>query len=189
MPVLPAATWILALNLGKALLYGIQLVLVVYIGALLIISGDFTVGMLFAFMTYRLNFVERVAGLVLKGNEFRLLGLHLERLADIVHTEQENVLAPGRHSGPRVTRCHRTQKCHLSLRRERRASVQRAQLENKPWRICRYHRPLWWRQDDSSEDHIGVSSARGRRSSGRWNAVASIRTQNVSRAVRSSNAG
>ena len=85
----------IALNLGKTLLYGLQLVVVVYIGALLIISGAFSIGMLFAFMTYRLNFVERVAGLVLKGNEFRLLGLHLERLADIVHTKQEAVLAPG----------------------------------------------------------------------------------------------
>lgn len=73
----------------NTLLFGLQLVLIVYLGARFILAGEFTVGMLFAFLAYRQNFSDRVGGLVTKGLEFRMLGLHLERLSDIIYTEQE----------------------------------------------------------------------------------------------------
>lgn len=77
----------------RSLLFGLQLVLIVYLGARAILAGQFSVGMLFAFLAYRQNFSERAEGLVTKGLEFRMLGLHLERLSDIVHTEQESGLS------------------------------------------------------------------------------------------------
>lgn len=52
-------------------------------------SSPFTVGMLVAFLIYRQYFADAVIQLVTKGNEFRLLSLHLDRLADIVHTKSE----------------------------------------------------------------------------------------------------
>ena len=70
-------------------LFGLQTVLIVYFGASFILAGDMTVGMLFAFMSYRQNFTARAEGLVNKGIEFRMLGLHLERLSDIVQSEKE----------------------------------------------------------------------------------------------------
>lgn len=73
----------------ETILMGLQQVLVVLIGGLMIMAGDFTVGMLFAVMLYRANFTERAIGLVEQAVQFRLLGLHLDRLADIVHAGRE----------------------------------------------------------------------------------------------------
>ncbi len=91
----------LGLAFAKRLLFGLSLVLVVYFGARLILEGEFSVGMLFAFMAHRNNFALRAEGLVTRGIEFRMLGLHLERLSDIVHTGQEEGLdAPASYDRP-----------------------------------------------------------------------------------------
>ncbi len=79
----------IAVAFFNTLLFGLQLVLIVYLGARFILAGEFSVGMLFAFLAYRQNFSDRIGGLVTKGLEFKMLGLHLERLSDIVHTKQE----------------------------------------------------------------------------------------------------
>lgn len=81
------------LNIGgqfaASIIFGIQTVLTVFFGAKFILAGELTVGMFFAFMAYRQNFSARAEGLVDKGIEFRMLGLHLERLSDIVQTKKE----------------------------------------------------------------------------------------------------
>ncbi len=64
-------------------LFGVENTLIVYLGALLVVSGSFTIGMLFAFMAYKHQFVDKTTMLVERLIEFRLLGLHLERLSDI----------------------------------------------------------------------------------------------------------
>jgi ATP-binding cassette subfamily B protein RaxB len=48
-----------------------------------------TVGMLFAFMSYKSNFTAKASTLVEKALQFRLLDLHLERLSDIALTPLE----------------------------------------------------------------------------------------------------
>jgi len=78
---------------ANTLLFSLQLVVIVYFGARFILAGAMTVGMLFAFMAYRQNFADRIAGLITKGVEFRMIGLHLERLADIAHAPQEEGIA------------------------------------------------------------------------------------------------
>ncbi len=73
---------------------GVQMILVIYFGAKLILAeggGLFTVGMLFAFMSYRQSFTDAVISLFNKFIEFRLLGLHLERIADIAQAAPEDV--------------------------------------------------------------------------------------------------
>ena len=77
---------------GSTLLFGMQIVLIVYFGAQFILAGEITIGMLFAFMAYRQHFATTAESLVNKGIEFRMLGLHLERLSDIVQTEKEDGL-------------------------------------------------------------------------------------------------
>lgn len=76
------------------LISGLQTIIVVYFGAKLILDNQvgFTVGMLFAFMSYRMNFTQSVTSLLSKIIEFRLLGLHLERIADIAQAETEEGL-------------------------------------------------------------------------------------------------
>ena len=82
----------IGIGFSNTLVFGLQVVLIVYFGASFILAGDMTVGMLFAFMAYRQNFSDRAIGLVTKGVEFRMLNLHLERLADIVQAETEEGL-------------------------------------------------------------------------------------------------
>lgn len=77
----------------QTVISGLQTIAVVYFGALLILADTraFTVGMLFAFMSYRQSFTQSVTALLEKFIEFRLLSLHLERLADITQSEAENI--------------------------------------------------------------------------------------------------
>jgi ATP-binding cassette, subfamily B, bacterial CvaB/MchF/RaxB len=71
------------------LIFGLETILSVYIAANLTLSNQLTVGMIFAFMAYKMQFTERTVALIEKSLEFRMLGLHLERLSDIALTEQE----------------------------------------------------------------------------------------------------
>jgi ATP-binding cassette subfamily B protein RaxB len=81
------------MNLGfgsaSQLLFGIERIAVIWIGALLALDNVFSVGMLIAFLAYKDQFAQRMAGLIDKGVEFRMLRLHGERLADIVLSEPE----------------------------------------------------------------------------------------------------
>jgi len=68
----------------------------VWLGALLVLDSAFSVGMLFAFVAYKEQFSARVAGLIDKLIDLRMLNLQGERLADIVLAppEQESPPAP-----------------------------------------------------------------------------------------------
>jgi ATP-binding cassette subfamily B protein RaxB len=64
---------------------GVQTVIVTYLAARMILrGGGFSVGMLFAFLSFRQTFTDRALGLINQAVQFRLLGLHLDRLSDIV---------------------------------------------------------------------------------------------------------
>jgi ATP-binding cassette subfamily B protein RaxB len=71
------------------LVFGIENVLVIYLGASAVLDGHMSVGMLFAFMSYKTQFVDKAARFVEKAIEFRMLDVQLERLADIVGTDPE----------------------------------------------------------------------------------------------------
>jgi ATP-binding cassette, subfamily B, bacterial CvaB/MchF/RaxB len=81
---------------ANGLVFGAERIAIVWLGALLILDGGFSVGMLFAFMAYKDQFSARVAGLIDKGIEMRMLSLQADRLADIVLTapEQESTSMP-----------------------------------------------------------------------------------------------
>ncbi len=69
---------------ANGLVFGAERVAVVWVGASLVLDATLTVGMLFAFMAYKDQFSARVAGLIDKLIELRMLQLQGERLADIV---------------------------------------------------------------------------------------------------------
>ncbi len=71
------------------LIFGLESVIVIWIGATLVMDGIFSVGMLYAFLGFKLVFLTRVNNLVEKWNEFRMLDLHAERIADIALAEGE----------------------------------------------------------------------------------------------------
>ncbi len=79
----------LVVSFSQTLLWNLQLVVIIYFATIFVLDGEFTVGAIFAFVAYRQSFVNRVQDLIRNAIEFRMLGLHLERLADIVYTKQE----------------------------------------------------------------------------------------------------
>ncbi|TAF99341.1 MAG: peptidase domain-containing ABC transporter [Betaproteobacteria bacterium] len=70
-------------------LFGLQSVLIIWLGAGEVLSGVFSVGMLLAFLAYQLVFVTRLGNLIDKIAEFKLLNLHAERVADVALAEKE----------------------------------------------------------------------------------------------------
>ena len=64
-------------------IFGLENIITVYLAARLALDNAMTVGMLFAFMSYKTNFTSKASLLVEKVLQFRLLDLHLERLSDI----------------------------------------------------------------------------------------------------------
>lgn len=75
----------------NGLLFGIENLLVMYLGASMVMDGHFTVGMLMAFQSYKGQFDGRVGSLIDKFFELRMLQLQGERLADIVLEPPEQV--------------------------------------------------------------------------------------------------
>jgi ATP-binding cassette, subfamily B, bacterial CvaB/MchF/RaxB len=70
-------------------IFGLENVITIYLAARLALGNLMTVGMIFAFVSYKLQFAERTALLIEKLVDLRILGLHLERLADIALTPLE----------------------------------------------------------------------------------------------------
>lgn len=70
-------------------LFGFENIIVIYLAASLVIQGGFSTGMLFAFMAYKTQFMNKTASLIEKLIEYKMLGLHFERLADIAFSEKE----------------------------------------------------------------------------------------------------
>ena len=80
---------------ANGLIFGLENVAVIWLAALLVIEGGFSVGMLFGFLAFKLLFITRINNLVDKAIEFRMLDLHAERIADIALAEPERTPAAG----------------------------------------------------------------------------------------------
>ncbi|MDF4005200.1 peptidase domain-containing ABC transporter [Luteibacter sp. PPL552] len=71
------------------LIFGLERVAVVWLGASFALSNSFSVGMLVAYLAYKEQFSQRIVSLIDKSFDFRMLRLHGSRLADIVLSEPE----------------------------------------------------------------------------------------------------
>ncbi|HKF57509.1 MAG TPA: peptidase domain-containing ABC transporter [Blastocatellia bacterium] len=87
-------------------LFGLENVVTIYLAARLALGNNLTIGMIFAFMSYKQHFTEKAVQLVEKALDFRILELHLERLADIALSPLERghdqLLAYTRHVQGRI---------------------------------------------------------------------------------------
>ena len=109
--------------------------------------------MIFAFMVYKTNFSGKASALVEKAIEFRLLGLHLERIADIALNPLETgATKPLSYTAPI--------RGELELRDVsfRYSETEGYVLENVNLRIeagkfVTHHGPVRRRQDHPAEDH------------------------------------
>ena len=73
------------------LIFGLETIVVVYLGAHAVLAERMSVGMLFAFVAYKQQFVTKTSHLVETAIEFRMLDLYLDRLADIAGAAPERL--------------------------------------------------------------------------------------------------
>lgn len=79
---------------GNSLLFGIENILVLMLGALMVMDRTFSVGMLFAFISYKSQFSGRISSFIDRMFDYKLLSLQSARLADIVLTSPEGAQYP-----------------------------------------------------------------------------------------------
>ncbi len=77
---------------ANTLLFSGERVIIIWLAALAVLDNKFSIGMMFAFISYKDQFSQRMASLVDKLFELRMMKLHGERVADIVLTEAEQDL-------------------------------------------------------------------------------------------------
>jgi ATP-binding cassette subfamily B protein RaxB len=106
---------------ANALLFNSERVIVIWMAAIAVLDHRFSVGMLFAFLSYKDQFSQRISALIDKLYEFRMLRLHGERVADIVLAEPEE----DRHE---VERDGRTLEASIELR-----DVAFRYADGEPW--------------------------------------------------------
>jgi ATP-binding cassette subfamily B protein RaxB len=93
----------LTISAANGVLFGIENLAVVYLAALMVLDGAFTVGMLYAFMSFKGQFTGRMTTLLDGIAGLAVLRLHLERLAEIGH-EAPEIEAVGAAAGPPAVR-------------------------------------------------------------------------------------
>ncbi len=71
------------------LIFGMENILTIFLGARMALDGTLTVGMLFAFIAYKQQFLDKASQLLEKAIDLRMLDLYLERLSDIALSERE----------------------------------------------------------------------------------------------------
>lgn len=74
---------------ANLLIFGLETIVTVWLAVGFVIEGGFSVGMLFAYVAYKTQFLQRSASLIDQGITFKMLGLHLERLSDIAMADQD----------------------------------------------------------------------------------------------------
>ncbi|MGN7832925.1 peptidase domain-containing ABC transporter [Pseudoxanthomonas sp. 22568] len=75
----------------SGLIFGVENIIVLAIGAHLVLGNTFSIGMLVAYLSYKGQFSSRIISLIDTFIGFKLLRLHGERLADIVLTPPEDI--------------------------------------------------------------------------------------------------
>ncbi len=77
-------------GVANAFIFGLEAIVSVWLGVTLIIEGQgLSVGMLFAFTAYKLQFISKSENLISQFINFKMLGLHFERLEDIFLTKED----------------------------------------------------------------------------------------------------
>ncbi|MET0119944.1 MAG: ATP-binding cassette domain-containing protein [Candidatus Thiodiazotropha sp. 6PLUC9] len=77
-------------RLGNGFLVALENALVIWLAASMIINREFTIGMLFAYLGYKEQFISKTSAFVDKMVSFKLLSIQTERLSDIVLHERDS---------------------------------------------------------------------------------------------------
>lgn len=75
---------------ANSIIFGIENIVAIWLAVGFVIDGvGFSVGMVFAYMAYKGQFIGKAAALIDQAIAFRMLGLHLERLSDIALSSED----------------------------------------------------------------------------------------------------
>jgi ATP-binding cassette, subfamily B, bacterial CvaB/MchF/RaxB len=74
---------------ANAIIFGLENIVTIWMGVGLVITGGFSIGMVYAYIAYKSQFTQKAASLIDQAIAFRMLGLHLERLSDIARTDED----------------------------------------------------------------------------------------------------
>ncbi len=83
--------WSIGFTFANTLLFGIENLVVIYFAATSVMGNLMSIGMLYAFISYKNHFTRSIDSLITQGIEIKMLSVHLERLSDIALTPQESI--------------------------------------------------------------------------------------------------
>lgn len=83
---------------GNALIFGIESIIIIWLGAKYVMDGQMSVGTLMAFNAYKSQFNSRVGSLIDNYFEIKMLALQAERLSDIILSEPAEDIAVDPHT-------------------------------------------------------------------------------------------
>lgn len=83
------SSWQINFSVFNKILFGVENIIIIYLAARLVTINLFSIGMLYAFISYKAKFIDATDSLINNWLEFKLLRVHLDRLADIVFTKSE----------------------------------------------------------------------------------------------------
>ncbi len=80
------ANWLVTL---QTTIFALENVVSIWIAIGMVMAGGFSLGMVFAFLSYKMQFTNAATSLIGKAADFKMLGLHLDRLSDIVLEKED----------------------------------------------------------------------------------------------------
>ncbi len=84
------ANWGVGYQTVNKIIFGVENIVIIYFGAMSVMGNALTVGMLYAFMSYKNRFVGSMDSFISQWIKFKMLELHLSRLSDITFTKAED---------------------------------------------------------------------------------------------------
>lgn len=68
---------------GSTFVVALENVVSIWLAVMLVMGGKFTIGMVFAYLAYKTQFLQKAMSLIDQVAAFQIMGVHLDRLADI----------------------------------------------------------------------------------------------------------
>lgn len=106
----------LVISAANGVLFGLENLAVVYFAAHMVLEGSFTVGMLYAFMSFKGQFTGRMTTLLDGIAGLAVLRLHLERLAEIGYEAPEFEVGTEAHAGAGASAARRAGRVAIRTR-------------------------------------------------------------------------
>ena len=85
------ARWGIWFGIINGILFGIENILVIYFAAKAVMGNIISLGMLYGFISYKTSFRSSMDRLITQWINFQMLGLYMNRLADIAFTQAEDI--------------------------------------------------------------------------------------------------